>query len=230
MILFIYNAFLLCISLLINEKLYYNFSDTCGPPYTVGSLLDILICVSQVLVMLCESSYLSRPWCESSWCVSYLSGRAGAVAQFGSRLRQLEQRWSLQAAATAVGGDTPSVRQETSALRLRLLLLPAALSRSSLIFTGGRSNQLVTSHSGLQLTGGKNDKEEVKNYYFLHTLAAWTTFAACQFVDSSMLPWNFVQIFVRMTLVIPWSLFVTETNGIPVSLSWTFCLFFMRKC
>lgn len=110
------------------------------------------------------------------------------MAQFGSRLRQLEQRWSLQAAATAVGGDTPSVRQETSALRLRLLLLPAALSRSSLIFTGGRSNQLVTSHSGLQLTGGKNDKEEVKNYYFLDTLAAWITFAACQFVDSSLLP------------------------------------------
>lgn len=91
----------------------------------------------------------------------------------------------------------------------------------------GRTNR---SHHTLQLTGGKNDKEEVKNYYFLHTLAAWITFAACQFVDSSLLPWNFVQIFVRMTLVIPWSPFVTETNGIPVSLSWTFCLFFMRKC
>lgn len=33
MILFIDNALLLCILLLINEKLYYNFSDTCGPLY-----------------------------------------------------------------------------------------------------------------------------------------------------------------------------------------------------
>lgn len=54
MILFIYNAFLWCISLLINEKLYYNFSDTCGPPYTVGSLLDIR--------HLCESSLGYALW------------------------------------------------------------------------------------------------------------------------------------------------------------------------
>lgn len=71
---------------------------------------------------------------QGAYCDAYLHGWAEAVVQFGARFWHLEKHWSksLQAAATAVGGDTPSVSEQAPCLWTRLRLLPAALQPQSL--------------------------------------------------------------------------------------------------
>lgn len=119
-----------------------------------------------------EGTWPSQTFLFTAWCVPYLSGRAAAVARFGSRLWHLERCWSLQAAATAVGGDTTSASGETALLWSWLLLLPEGLQQrwlSSLSDLhrcgekeGSRTKQLVTSQCGLQRAGGKMRKRKTR--------------------------------------------------------------------
>lgn len=100
--------------------------------------------------------------------MSYLSGRAGAAAPFGSRVWPPERHQSLQPAAAGVGGDTPPECEETSALWLRLLT-PAPLSRPSL--TDVRWKVGPTGHIPVwtEADWREHDKQEVR---IVSTLAA----------------------------------------------------------
>lgn len=87
------------------------------------------------------------------WCFSYLSRRVAAGARFGSRFWHLDWSRSVQVAATAGRGGTPTVSEETfllllSAGRLWIQLSCLADLHCCGEMDGRRWNQQVTSHSG----------------------------------------------------------------------------------